>query len=67
MSGAIPPLPIHTFMAWCSVKLRDNFTFASHLTSEALPVSRYCITVALFWLNSASVLSVHFGYGRHLE
>jgi len=29
MSGAIPPFPQYTFMAWCSVKkkYRDNFTF----------------------------------------
>jgi len=28
MSGAIPPLLQHDFMAWCSVKKhRDNFTF----------------------------------------
>jgi hypothetical protein len=27
MGGAIPPLPQYAFMAWCSVKHRDNFTF----------------------------------------
>jgi hypothetical protein len=27
MCGAIPPLPQYTFMAWCLVKHRDNFTF----------------------------------------
>jgi hypothetical protein len=27
MSGAIPPLPQYAFMAWCSVKHRDNSTF----------------------------------------
>jgi hypothetical protein len=27
MSGAIPPLPQHAFMAWCLVKHRDYFTF----------------------------------------
>jgi hypothetical protein len=27
MSGAIPPLPQYVFMAWCSVKHRDKFTF----------------------------------------
>jgi hypothetical protein len=26
MRGAIPPLP-HVFMAWCLLKLRENFTF----------------------------------------
>jgi hypothetical protein len=26
MSGATPPLPQYAFMAWCSVKHRDNFT-----------------------------------------
>jgi hypothetical protein len=27
MSGAIPPLPHYAFMAWCSFKAQDNFTF----------------------------------------
>jgi hypothetical protein len=27
MSWAIPPLPQHALMVWCSVKHRDNFTF----------------------------------------
>jgi hypothetical protein len=27
MRGAIPPLPQYAFMAWCSEKCRDNFTF----------------------------------------
>jgi hypothetical protein len=27
MRGAIPPLLLYVFMAWCLVKLRDNFTF----------------------------------------
>jgi hypothetical protein len=27
MSGAIHPFPQYAFMAWCSVKNRDNFTF----------------------------------------
>jgi hypothetical protein len=27
MSGAISPLPQYAFMAWCSVKYRDKFTF----------------------------------------
>jgi hypothetical protein len=27
MHIAIPPLPQYTFMAWCLVKHRDNFTF----------------------------------------
>jgi hypothetical protein len=29
MHGAIPPLSLFAFMAWCSVKkkLRENFTF----------------------------------------
>jgi hypothetical protein len=26
MSGAIPPLSQYTFIAWCLVKIRDNFT-----------------------------------------
>jgi hypothetical protein len=29
MRGVIPPLPQYAFMAWCLVKLRDNFTFIS--------------------------------------
>jgi hypothetical protein len=29
MRGAVPALPQYVFMAWCSVKQRDNFTFAS--------------------------------------
>jgi hypothetical protein len=31
MNGAIPPLPHYTFMAWCLVKHRDNFTFTFSL------------------------------------
>jgi hypothetical protein len=27
MRGAIPPLPLYVFMAWCLVKHGDNFTF----------------------------------------
>jgi hypothetical protein len=27
MRGAISPLPLYVFMAWCLVKHRDNFTF----------------------------------------
>jgi hypothetical protein len=27
MSGAIPPLPLYSFMAWCLVTYRHNFTF----------------------------------------
>jgi len=27
--GAIPPLPLYDFIAWCLVKHRDNFTFLS--------------------------------------
>jgi len=27
MCEAIPPLPQYSFMAWCLVKQRDNFTF----------------------------------------
>jgi hypothetical protein len=31
MSGGIHPLTQYAFMAWCSVKVRDNFTFTFHL------------------------------------
>jgi hypothetical protein len=31
MRGAIPPHPQYVFMAWCSVKHRDKFTFAFYL------------------------------------
>jgi len=34
MSGAIPPLPQYSFMAWCLVKHRDNFTFTSGVNPE---------------------------------
>jgi hypothetical protein len=27
MCGALPPLPPYVFMAWSTVKHRDNFTF----------------------------------------
>jgi hypothetical protein len=27
MHGAVPPFPHYVFMAWCSVKHRNNFTF----------------------------------------
>jgi hypothetical protein len=44
MSGAIPPLPVYVFMAWCLVKHRDNFTFFTFYRrvqtgSEAHPAS----------------------------
>jgi hypothetical protein len=29
MCGTIPPLPQYAFMAWCSVKNRENFTFVT--------------------------------------
>jgi hypothetical protein len=29
MCGAVPPLPLYVFIAWCLVKHRDNFTTAS--------------------------------------
>jgi hypothetical protein len=32
MRGAIPPLPQYVFIAWCSVKHRNNFTFTSNIT-----------------------------------
>jgi hypothetical protein len=28
--GSIPPLPQYVFMAWCSVKHRDNFAFIAY-------------------------------------
>jgi len=31
MLGTIPPLLQYTFMAWCLVKHRDNFTFLPYL------------------------------------
>jgi hypothetical protein len=33
MSGAIPPFPEYTFMAWCLVKHRDNFTTITTTTT----------------------------------
>jgi hypothetical protein len=32
MRGAIPPLPLYVFMAWCLVKQRGNFTFTLPFT-----------------------------------
>jgi hypothetical protein len=32
MSGAIPPLPQYAFVAWCLVKIRDNFNFGFTFT-----------------------------------
>jgi hypothetical protein len=32
MCGAILPLPQYVFMAWCSVKHRDNFNFTFTFT-----------------------------------
>jgi hypothetical protein len=37
MRGAIPPLPQYVFIAWCSVKHRNNFTFT---VQSNLSVSR---------------------------
>jgi hypothetical protein len=36
MRGTIPPLPQYVFMAWCLVKLRDNFTFFPLLVKMAV-------------------------------
>jgi hypothetical protein len=36
MRGSIPPLPQYAFMAWCSVKHRDNFTFLTFLLLNTL-------------------------------
>jgi hypothetical protein len=36
MRGATPPLPQYVFMAWCSVKHRDNFTFLPLPSSVAV-------------------------------
>jgi hypothetical protein len=55
MRVAVPPLPHDVFMAWCLVKLRDNFTFTfyglgpftcskSELTSETLIPFRHFAT-----------------------
>jgi hypothetical protein len=32
MRGAIPPLPQYVFMAWFSVKYKENFTFTFTFT-----------------------------------
>jgi hypothetical protein len=37
MRGAIPPLHLYAFMAWCLVKHRDNFTFFLYLVKEQDP------------------------------
>jgi hypothetical protein len=44
MRGAIPPLPQLVFMAWCSVKHRDNFTF-TFKTDEFWDVSQVKVNV----------------------
>jgi hypothetical protein len=46
MRGAIPPLPQYTFMAWCQLKLRDDFTF----------------TFPFFSLHANNLLSLHLSY-----
>jgi hypothetical protein len=33
MRGAIPPIHQYTFMAWCLVKHRDNFTFTFRIVN----------------------------------
>jgi hypothetical protein len=47
MGEAIPPLLQYVFMAWCSVKHRDNFTFQEcsekFLKNEANAVNIYSI------------------------
>jgi hypothetical protein len=40
MCGAIPPLPQYTFMEWCLVKHRDNFTFTFILVALVQPDGR---------------------------
>jgi hypothetical protein len=34
MRGAIPPLRLYVFMAWCLIKHRDNFTFILPLIKQ---------------------------------
>jgi hypothetical protein len=47
MCGVIPPLPQYVFMAWCSVKYRDNFTFFKGAKSinyalALMAINSYC-------------------------
>jgi hypothetical protein len=43
MRGAILLLPPCTFMAWCLVKHRDNFTFTFNLFKGAHTFTNTCI------------------------
>jgi hypothetical protein len=59
MRGAIPPLPLYVYMAWCLVKHRDNFTFTLPLQISTVPgiqkdacainntVSMYCYGILI--------------------
>jgi hypothetical protein len=40
MREATPPLPQYAFMAWCSVKHRDNFTFTFNAKKEGVRVAQ---------------------------
>jgi len=45
MRGAISPLPQYFFMAWFSVKHRDNFTFTFTHITEGLGIWYFVNTV----------------------
>jgi len=61
MRGAIPPLPQYAFMAWCSVKAWDNFTFTFYLNCQYFG---YYLTSS--WRDSVQCPeSVQIPYSRH--
>jgi hypothetical protein len=55
MSGAIIPLPQYAFMAWCSVKHRDDFTFTFYLLP---PLNRINFQNSI--LNGAALLTPRY-------
>jgi len=34
MSGAIPPLPQHAYMVWCSVKAQGHFLYCTRRNND---------------------------------
>jgi len=56
MRGAIPPLPLCVFTAWCLVRDRDNFTFIP-CRSRSVTAEPYSSRVTLNWTCQLSHIS----------
>jgi hypothetical protein len=67
MGGAIPPLPHYTFMAWCLVQHRDNFTFTFTFTMQDDILVHTSTMTKSGWLVSVKGQIVYNSYMDSLE